>query len=162
MKPFRNRNSSFHCGRLSQSRSRRAFAGDCGRLVGIGEKPLPPGERRHLVETVFRAAHSLKGASRAVNFAEVESICQSLENVFAVWMRRQEGVPSPQEMDRLHRWLDAATEILNAPESAHDADGQTLPPSRPQAAALLLSPEQPARVETAPAETPPSFPVGRN
>ena len=27
----------------------------------------------------FRAAHSLKGAARAVNFTEIESVCQSLE-----------------------------------------------------------------------------------
>ena len=42
------------------------------------EKPPAPDEQRRLVETVFRAAHSLKGAARAVSFNEVESICQSL------------------------------------------------------------------------------------
>ena len=40
---------------------------------------MPQGEERAaLVEKVFREAHSLKGAARAVNLAEIESVCQSL------------------------------------------------------------------------------------
>jgi two-component system, chemotaxis family, sensor kinase CheA len=129
------------------------------------EKTPPPEERRRLVETVFRAAHSLKGAARAVNFAGVESICQSLEDAFAAW-KRQESVPSPQEIDRLHRLLDAATQTLHAPEAGHDGDGQIPPPARPQAAARLetaappLSTNQAARIETVAAEAPPSISPG--
>jgi two-component system, chemotaxis family, sensor kinase CheA len=114
------------------------------------EKTPAPGEQRRLVETVFRAAHSLKGASRAVNFSEVESICQTLENTCAAW-KRQESVPSPQEMDKLHRLLDAVTEILNAPATGHNGGGQAPPPQRPQAAARFESATPPA------AEEPPSF-----
>ncbi|MBK6999227.1 MAG: response regulator [Rhodoferax sp.] len=33
-----------------------------------------------LVETAFRAAHSLKGGARIVNFTLIETLCQSLEN----------------------------------------------------------------------------------
>ena len=43
--------------------------------------------QRDLVETVFRAAHSLKGAARAVDFTDIESRCQSLEDMFAAWKR---------------------------------------------------------------------------
>ncbi|MBE3039469.1 MAG: Hpt domain-containing protein, partial [Chloroflexi bacterium] len=32
-----------------------------------------------IVETIFREAHSLKGAARSVNLNEVESLCQPLE-----------------------------------------------------------------------------------
>src|SRR2546425_12267934 len=78
------------------------------------EKSPAPDEQRRLVETVFRAAHSLKGASRAVNFTEVESICQSLEDVFAAW-KRQESNPSPQALDKMHRALDAVSRIIAAP-----------------------------------------------
>lgn len=35
---------------------------------------------RTLVETAFRAAHSLKGGARIVNFSLIETLCQSLEN----------------------------------------------------------------------------------
>ena len=38
----------------------------------------PAAERRtQVVEAVFRSAHSLKGAARAVGLAEIESVCQS-------------------------------------------------------------------------------------
>jgi two-component system, chemotaxis family, sensor kinase CheA len=112
------------------------------------EKTPPPDEQKRLVETVFRAAHSLKGAARAVNFGGVESICQSLENAFAAW-KRQETVPSQQEMDTLHDLLDAATENLSTAQVGRDASVPAPSPSLPQ-----------PRFETAPAETPPSFAPG--
>jgi two-component system chemotaxis sensor kinase CheA len=40
-------------------------------------------EQPALVETIFRAAHSLKGAARAVNLTHVEAVCRSLENIFS-------------------------------------------------------------------------------
>jgi two-component system chemotaxis sensor kinase CheA len=46
------------------------------------EKVVPPEREIQIVEMVFREAHSLKGASRAVNNLQIESICQSLEGVF--------------------------------------------------------------------------------
>ena len=74
-------------------------------------------EQRRLIETVFRAAHSLKGAARAVNFNEIELICQSLEDTFAAWKRR-ESAPSPQSLDTVHRALDAVTRIIATPAQA--------------------------------------------
>ena len=54
--------------------------------IGTGllelEKAAAPEQQRQLIETVFRAAHSLKGAARAVNSMETESLCQSLEDLF--------------------------------------------------------------------------------
>jgi len=129
------------------------------------EKTPPHEEQRRLVETVFRAAHSLKGAARAVNFVEVESICQSLENVFAAW-KRQESVPSPQEMDRLHRLLDAATKTLNTPAGGRDEGRHTPPPSLPQTVAQpetvapSLATDPSARLEATPAAASPSFSTG--
>ncbi|HEY8084262.1 MAG TPA: Hpt domain-containing protein, partial [Methylophilaceae bacterium] len=44
----------------------------------------PQGDlQAEIVERVFREAHSLKGAARAVNLRQIESICQTLESVFA-------------------------------------------------------------------------------
>src|SRR6202043_2346881 len=55
--------------------------------IGTGllelEKAPAPAEQLQLIETVFRAAHSLKGAARAVGLTDVESLCQSLEDLFA-------------------------------------------------------------------------------
>ncbi len=131
------------------------------------EKMPPANEQAAHVETVFRAAHSLKGAARAVNFGEVESICESLENSFAAW-KRQGGVPSRREMDGLHRLLNSAVEVLNAPETGSDPPvreiAPTSPPQEPDPLGVLatvLSTSQPVHDRTAPAETSPSpIPLG--
>src|SRR5258708_39100801 len=57
-------------------------------LLGLEKTPAPDAQRK-IVETVFRAAHSLKGAARAVGFPEIESLCELLEDVFASWKRRE-------------------------------------------------------------------------
>src|SRR4051794_6566431 len=81
------------------------------------ERTAEAGERRQLVETIFRAAHSLKGAARAVNLAEVETICQRMEDIFALW-RRQEGAPEASTLDALHRSLDQITRAVEGPADA--------------------------------------------
>jgi len=48
----------------------------------LAESP-PEDERVETLETVFRAAHSLKGAARTVGQADLEPIGQSLEYTFA-------------------------------------------------------------------------------
>jgi two-component system chemotaxis sensor kinase CheA len=83
------------------------------------EKPNTVDEQQTVVETVFRAAHSLKGAARAVNFVDVESVCQVLEDVFAAWKRR-ESTPSAQLLDSVHQALDAVSRNLAAPKSQSD------------------------------------------
>jgi two-component system chemotaxis sensor kinase CheA len=79
----------------------------------------PAGARRAaLVETIFREAHSLKGAARAVNFTDIESVCQSLESVFA-GMKSGAGAPG-RLFDLLHQALDALGGLLS-PEPASAA-----------------------------------------
>jgi two-component system chemotaxis sensor kinase CheA len=73
----------------------------------------PPAAQAELVETVFREAHSLKGGARAVDYSEVERLCQSLEDVFASW-RRGKSQPAPEAFDGLHRSLDAIAAVLAA------------------------------------------------
>jgi two-component system chemotaxis sensor kinase CheA len=75
------------------------------------------------LDTVFRAAHSLKGAARAVNVAAVESLCQSLENVFAA-LKRSTLAPSAGLFDVLHRTLDLLARVL----AALDGAGPVPPP----------------------------------
>jgi two-component system chemotaxis sensor kinase CheA len=81
------------------------------------EKAPAPAEQPLVVETVFRAAHSLKGAARAVNLGEIESLCQSLEDTFAAW-KRKEVSRSPIAFDALHSRLDAITAAMSAPKPA--------------------------------------------
>ena len=75
------------------------------------EKASDPAPQLVIIETVFRAAHSLKGAARAINFTDIEALCQSLEELFAAWKRR-DSVPTPATLDSAHRLLDAMTQAL--------------------------------------------------
>ena len=72
----------------------------------------PPGEgQAEIVETIFREAHSLKGAARAVNLMEIESVCQALESVFAALKGRRLAV-SPPLLDLLQQAVDALGGLL--------------------------------------------------
>ena len=51
-------------------------------LINI-EKNKDPAEYKNIIEVIFRAAHSLKGASRTVNMTGIGLVCQSLESVFS-------------------------------------------------------------------------------
>ena len=84
------------------------------------EKAPAPEAQRGFIEAVFRAAHSLKGAARAVDFTEIESHCQSLEDVFAAW-KRQKSAVSPTALDTLHQTLNAITAALSAAETSRRA-----------------------------------------
>lgn len=75
------------------------------------EQECPPQKRAEIVESVFREAHSLKGAARSVNLIEIERVCQSLEDEFSDLKRRSEA-PSSEQMDRLHRRLDTLNGLL--------------------------------------------------
>ena len=64
-----------------------------------------------IVEAVFREAHSLKGAARAVNLTPVEAVCQSFEGVLAA-LKRKEIVPEREILDLLHRTVNLLGELL--------------------------------------------------
>jgi two-component system, chemotaxis family, sensor kinase CheA len=77
------------------------------------EKEASAEKRAAVIQNVFREAHSLKGAARAVNLAEIEALCQALESVFARW-KRGETASSPEEFDLLHQALDLAARLTAA------------------------------------------------
>lgn len=79
------------------------------------EKSDASDRRKEIIEIVFREAHSLKGAARAVNLADIETICQSIESVFAS-LKRGEVALSPDSFDALHRAVDAAARLLESDE----------------------------------------------
>lgn len=69
--------------------------------------------RPAIVETVYREAHSLKGAARAVNRTDVEQLCQAMETVFASW-KRGETRPRAEQVAVLLRAADAAAGAVAA------------------------------------------------
>ncbi|MBI5643249.1 MAG: response regulator [Deltaproteobacteria bacterium] len=78
---------------------------------------MPPIEvQMEVIETVYRESHSLKGAARAVNISEIESICQSLEGVFAAWKQRQ--ITHTRELfDVLYLAIDTIKTLVSNLES---------------------------------------------
>ena len=68
-------------------------------------------DRAKLVETIFREAHSLKGAARSVNLREIESLCQALEGVFAA-LKKEEIPTSAALFDLLQEALDLLGLVL--------------------------------------------------
>jgi len=116
--------------------------------IGAGllqlEKAAAPEAQQQLIETVFRAAHSLKGAARAVDFTEIESLCESIEDLFAAWKRR-ESLPTPSTLDTAHRTIDKMSEAIAVSAVAERS-------ARPAERASAASP-QPVTVPTAETET---------
>ena len=68
-----------------------------------------------IIETIFREAHSLKGASRSVSMTDIEAVSRSLESIFSAW-KRQEISPSPEQFDTLHQAIDTVSKYLSSPE----------------------------------------------
>lgn len=78
------------------------------------EKDLDLQVKAGIIETVFREAHSLKGAARAVSRSDMETICQSLESVFSGLKRREINL-TPPLFDTLHRSVDMLNAIILSP-----------------------------------------------
>jgi two-component system chemotaxis sensor kinase CheA len=77
------------------------------------EKVSSPDRRTEILERVFREAHSLKGAARSVNLVRIESLCQSLEGLFAS-LKAHEVSLSAELFDRLHQVVDTLGTLLGA------------------------------------------------
>jgi two-component system, chemotaxis family, sensor kinase CheA len=80
------------------------------------EKEASPERQKEIIETVFREAHSLKGAARAVNLTKVETICQSLESSFSKLKTRAVTL-SPELFDGLHQMVSNAAAEASVDES---------------------------------------------
>jgi two-component system chemotaxis sensor kinase CheA len=72
----------------------------------LGKEILP-----EVIETIFREAHSLKGAARSVDLRNVEAVCQPLEGAFSA-LKRQEIALSPAMCDLFHRTLNVIAELI--------------------------------------------------
>ncbi|MCI0530117.1 MAG: Hpt domain-containing protein, partial [Nitrospira sp.] len=95
------------------------------RIISSGllalEKTLAPEKQMEIIETIFREAHSLKGAARSVNIMEIEAICQSMESVLA-GLKRKEIASSPALFDVFHRAIDSLDKLLTSPSIERTTD----------------------------------------
>jgi two-component system chemotaxis sensor kinase CheA len=87
------------------------------------EKDLSPELKTEIIETVFREAHSLKGAARSVSITEIETICQFLESVFAR-LKRSEIDLTSELFDTLHKVVDTLSEIIFPIDDGKAKDGK--------------------------------------
>ncbi len=137
--------------------------------AGLMELEKNPGVEKlaELVETVFREAHSLKGAARSVDLRDVEAVCQRLEGAFYALKRREIGL-STAMFDLFHRAVNAIAELILSAEGGAPADrsnirelmGQLAEIPRGAATAGEPEPEGPGQaVGTAPGENPDTTPT---
>ncbi len=93
------------------------------------------GEQRHsTLENIFRAAHSLKGAARAVSITVIEQLAHALESVLDA-MQGDAIEPTPELFTACYQALDAIQAVQAAYES-----GQTTPPVQALQALASLEP----------------------
>lgn len=72
---------------------------------------MTPPYPKDLVETAYRAAHSLKGASRAVDLRDIETICHAIEGIFSK-ISKGELAPDKSLLELLLAANDSMEEIL--------------------------------------------------
>lgn len=96
---------------------------------------------QELLESVFREAHSLKGAARSVNHDVIQVICQTMETVLSA-LKQQRIAPSPNMFDALYSSIDLIGKLL---EDTSDIEAKNLlnPMIQKLEALLKPSPEKP-------------------
>jgi two-component system chemotaxis sensor kinase CheA len=77
------------------------------------EQPADEALRAQWIETIFREAHSLKGAAASVGFPEIQNVCHQIESTFSS-LKRKESPLTPQILDQLHAALDRIGTSLEA------------------------------------------------
>ncbi len=84
-------------------------------LLALEEASGQPDEA--LIETTYRAAHSLKGAARAVDLKDIEYICHAMESAFLA-LKHAELKPNKTLWDALHEALRLIEQELSAPSAS--------------------------------------------
>ena len=77
------------------------------------EKIEDPVNQTVIIETIFREAHSLKGAARAVNLREIEEVCQPLESLLALWKNKTQ-TPTPELFELVYRAVTVLENMISA------------------------------------------------
>lgn len=113
------------------------------------EREGSPERQMEMIESVFREAHSLKGAARAVNLVKIEGSCQSLEGLFAR-LKTQEIAVSPELFDQLHRVVDDLALLLSAESTETVRAVEPGPLQRP-------GPPDPRHIKVIPQARPPAL-----
>ncbi len=79
------------------------------------DKGPDPKEKAIILETIYREAHSLKGAARAVSLRDVEKICQSMETVLSL-LKKGEIQPETSILDSVLDSVEAVSKLVSSDE----------------------------------------------
>ncbi len=101
-------------------------------LLAIEQDTVKDEERAETLRTIFRAAHSLKGAARAVGITIVEQMAHSLESVLDA-LQKDTLQPSQEMFNACYQTLDAIQLVQEAYER-----GETTPPIQSTQAIMAL------------------------
>jgi two-component system chemotaxis sensor kinase CheA len=120
-------------------------------LLALEQNRVTGEERQATLADIFRAAHSLKGAARAVGVTAVEQLSHSLEGVLS-GLQKDTIQGTPELFGACYQAIDA----LQAVQAAYEA-GATTPPVQALQALVGLEPflsPQPAAVKKPDAPSP--------
>lgn len=81
---------------------------------------------REIIESIFRAAHTLKGAAGMFGFHAIERVMHRMENLFDL-VRKGTLVPTADTIDVVFRGLDTLRALLSAVESQMPSGIKTVP-----------------------------------
>lgn len=84
------------------------------------EQEEDPVRRKQVIEEVFRAAHSMKGAAHTVDLGGIGTVCHALESILLA-IKNETLVLQAQDFDTLQRTVNEISAMLGAP----DAEAQT-------------------------------------
>jgi two-component system, chemotaxis family, sensor kinase CheA len=108
------------------------------------EKNVRRGQRRAILDEIFREAHSLKGGARAVGMTTVEALGHAIEEVLQ-HIQEDRMALTPEIFDLLYQALDAVTAVIGQVEA-----GETTPSAA--VLSLLSCLEQTVSAVTTPAD----------
>src|SRR5690606_11714388 len=94
-------------------------------LLAVEQKPF--NETKKERETLFRTAHSLKGAARAVGMEQLEQAAHHLESIFSLYSSSEEPNQVPRPMlELLFRAVDALRDSHGRLRSGGSLEGGLL------------------------------------
>jgi two-component system chemotaxis sensor kinase CheA len=126
------------------------------------EKGAAAGARPDLIETIYREAHSLKGAARAVNLREIETLCQPLESLLSVW-KQKSTPPTTEIFDLIHQTVtvleDLVSQAGNGATAAQRDSANEMAKTLTRALAAAAEAPPPSQATPSSQSTPPPRPL---
>ncbi len=111
-------------------------------LLALEQNVMADEDRRVVLDKIFRAAHSLKGAARSVGVTMIEQLAHALEDLLDA-LRKGKLEPTPEFFTVSYQALDAIQEV----QAAYEA-GKVTPPSSALQVLAQLESFSPAEGET--------------